>query len=89
MLSLSSFLLPSSKLVERDASALADPIESFEEPRRPVAQPGELVAAFGLFFDQDPAGMPRAACEAVGPDLADAFVNVVADLEAGGEVSCM
>ena len=87
--SLSTSLRTSAAPIERDAAAFADAIERGEERRR--SRRGDARARRRLRPVPRSAPTRRGAPvhEAVGPDLADAFVDVVAQLECRRDVSCM
>ena len=68
----------------------------FAGAREPVQKRGillrhleQLVAPFGLLLHEDEGRVSLRALQRLIPDLADPFVNEVADREPVGDVSCM
>jgi hypothetical protein len=57
--------------------------ECCQKGRRFPAQTREHVSTFGLFFHEEPTRVPTRLDEAVGPELADPFMDELSDREAG------
>ena len=71
--------------VKRDPAPFRHPLEALIELRERAAALKQRVASFGLFLDRDPLDeAARPAIQCVNPQLAVAFVQEVAEVEAVG-----